>query len=164
MTIVNDVTQAMIRHEAGYRSRVAHFLKVTAFARLIASQETDDSQLCQLIELAALTHDIGIKPSLAKYGSAAGPLQEKEGPPLAQVLFTDVGLAQEQISRICWLIGHHHTLQPICGLDHQIIIEADFLVNADEGALPITSIVKFRDEHFRTKTGTRLINLLFGLD
>jgi hypothetical protein len=164
MSIVNDIAEAMIRHEAGCRSRVAHFLKVAAYARLIASQETDDSQLCQLIELAALTHDIGIKPSLAKYGSATGPQQEKEGPPLAQILFADTGLAQEQTSRICWLIGHHHTLQPIDGLDHQIIIEADFLVNADEGALPIASVKKFRDEHFRTKTGTRLLNLLFDLD
>lgn len=164
MSLVNEVAQAMFRHEAGCRSRIAHFLKVAAYARLIASQETEDSQLCQLIELAALTHDIGIKPSLAKYGSAAGPLQEKEGPPLAEALLSAAGAAPELVSRICWLIGHHHTLQPIEGLDHQIIIEADFLVNADEGNLPVSAVQAFRDGHFRTKTGIRLLNLLFSLD
>lgn len=163
MSIISEAAEAMIRHEEGCRSRIAHFLKVASFARLIALQETDDRSLRQLIELAALTHDIGIKPSLAKYGSAAGPLQEKEGPPLAQALLSEIGAEQGQNCRICWLVGHHHTLQPVEGLDHQIIIEADYLVNADEGALPAAAIVKFRDDHFRTAAGIRLLNLVFTL-
>lgn len=164
MSIITQAAQAMIRHENDNRDRVAHFLKVAAYARLIALQETDDPALRELIELAALTHDIGIKPSLAKYNSAAGPWQEKEGPPLARALFSELSLPQEQINRVAWLIGHHHTLSPIDGLDHQILIEADFLVNSDEGHLPLNAIITFRDAHFRTAAGTALLNQLYQLD
>ncbi|MDD2579387.1 MAG: HD domain-containing protein [Clostridia bacterium] len=164
MSDITRVAQAMIHHEEDQRDRIAHFLKVTAYARLIALRETDDPALQELIELAALTHDIGIRPSLEKYNSAAGPWQEKEGPPLAQAMLSELGLPQDRISRICWLIGHHHTLNPIDGLDHQILIEADFLVNSDEGGLPLSAITSFRDAYFRTATGISLLNHLFKLN
>jgi hypothetical protein len=35
-------------------------------------------------------------------------------------------------TRICFLIGHHHTYTKIDGPDFQILVEADFPVNIDE--------------------------------
>ena len=32
--------------------------------------------------------------------------------------------------RIAFLISHHHTIDQIDGMDYQILIEADYLVNA----------------------------------
>ena len=163
MSIITQVSLAMIGHEKDCHERIAHFFRVTSYARLIMLQETDDPQLHELIELAALTHDIGIKPSLEKHSSSAGPLQEKEGPPLAQHMLTDINLPEDVISRICWLIGHHHTLQPIDGLDHQILIEADFLVNSDDGNMAQDAIRQFRNQYFHTGTGTELLNSLHQL-
>ena len=31
--------------------------------------------------------------------------------------------------RVAYLIGHHHTYDKIEGMDYQILVEADFLVN-----------------------------------
>ncbi len=45
MFSTTQVAEAMIRHEYDCRTRVAHFLKVTAYARLIALQETDETRL-----------------------------------------------------------------------------------------------------------------------
>ncbi len=43
----------------------------------------------------------------------------------------------EQIERVSYLVGHHHTLNVIAGMDYQILAEADFIVNAGEiGTLP----------------------------
>ena len=33
---------------------------------------------------------------------------------------------------MAYLVGHHHTLKDIEGIDYQILIEADYIVNAYE--------------------------------
>ena len=35
-----------------------------------------------------------------------------------------------QIARVAYLVGHHHTLRGIDGIDYQILIEADYIANA----------------------------------
>lgn len=65
------------------------------------------------------------------------------------------------IERVCYLVGHHHTYTNIDGIDYQILIEADLLVNIYEKMLTKEEIIKIRDTIFKTKTGTRLINELF---
>ena len=44
----------------------------------------------------------------------------------------EAGVDQELTHRVCWLIGHHHTYSNIRDIDHQILVEADFLVNMAE--------------------------------
>ena len=36
------------------------------------------------------------------------------------------------VNRIIFLVAHHHTFQEVDGIDYQILLEADYLVNADE--------------------------------
>ena len=43
-----------------------------------------DKEILDILEVAALTHDIGIKISEEKYNSSAGKYQEIEGPAVAQ--------------------------------------------------------------------------------
>jgi len=61
------------------------------------------------------------------------------------------------------LIGHHHTYDQADGPDYQILLEADFLVNAFEDALPKDNIKHFRDQIFRTCTGKELAILFMDL-
>lgn len=163
MSIINRVAERMILHENGDTQKIAHLLKVTMYARLIALGTVEDETQRELIEIAALTHDIGIKPALEKHGSAAGPLQEKEGPPVAEPMLRELGVEEDKVQRISWLIGHHHTLDPIEGIDHQILIEADYLVNADEQGVAKDRITEFRDKYFKTETGTRMLHEIFQL-
>ena len=55
--------------------------------------------------------------------------------------------------RISFLVSHHHTLDQIDGIDYQIIIEADYLVNADESHFSGHNIKNMYDKIFKTETG-----------
>ena len=87
---VNKVTTAMIDYYKGDPKRIQHFLKVHAYAKLIGEQERLDKEILEILEVAALTHDIGIKVSEQKYNSSAGKYQEIEGPAVAQKMLEDL--------------------------------------------------------------------------
>lgn len=151
------VTDAMCDWDAGDSLRIHHFLKVHAFARQIGLAEGLDENTLFTLEAAALTHDIGIKPAEKQYGSCEGLLQERLGPPEAEAMLTALGLPAPVIRRVSFLIGHHHTTQGVAGIDWQILLEADFLVNMIEGHSSAQAIDTFRDKVFRTREGKRLL-------
>jgi HD superfamily phosphodiesterase len=155
------VMNAMLTYYAGDVRRVNHFLKVYGFAKAIGEMEGLPEREQSILEIAALTHDIGIKNSEAKYNSAAGHYQELEGPPAAREMLESLGLDTPLIDRVCWLIGHHHTYGDIKEDDHLILIEADFLVNACEDGMAESSIINVRDKIFRTATGKRYLDTLY---
>lgn len=132
-------------------------MKVYTYAGWIAKWEGLDEATCERIAAAALTHDIGIKPAREKYGSSAGPLQEQEGPAAAEPLLKAAGFEPAVIERVCYLIGHHHTYTGIDGIDYQILVEADFLVNFQEGNQPPESIRQVFDTLFQTESGRQLL-------
>ena len=72
-----------------------------------------DPRTQELLEAAALLHDIGIKVSEEKYHSSAGKYQEIEGPAEARKLLDGICPDKELTDRVCWLIGHHHTYSDI---------------------------------------------------
>lgn len=151
----------MCEYESGCVERVNHFLKVFSFAKAIGEGENCSRETQEILETAALVHDIGIKISLEKYGSPAGEYQEKEGPAEARALLERLGYEEAVISRVCYLVGHHHTYQQIDGLDYQALIEADFLVNLFEGGMERPAIEAVRQKMFRTETGKRLLDSLY---
>jgi len=61
------------------------------------------------------------------------------------------------------LIAHHHTYSNIIGLDYQILVEADFLVNIFEDNMKNNVIEKIRKNIFKTDTGIHLLNSIYGL-
>ena len=65
------------------------------------------------------------------------------------------------VDRICYLIGHHHTYTNVEGLDYQILIEADFLVNLYEDEEDSRTIRKVYDRIFKTKTGKEIFRQMF---
>ncbi len=71
------------------------------------------------------------------------------------------GYTDEQIKRVCYLIGHHHTYHDIDGLDYQILVEADFLVNIYEDNIPADHAKIVRGKIFRTATGKKLLDEMF---
>ena len=126
---INELVTAMITLYHDDPKRIHHFMKVYAFASAIAQSEQVNALLQTRIEAAALVHDIGIHAAERKYRSAAGAYQEKEGPPLARAMLMTIGFSDSLIDRVCFLVGHHHTYTEIDGIDFQILVEADFLVN-----------------------------------
>ncbi|MBE0601771.1 MAG: HD domain-containing protein [Firmicutes bacterium] len=160
--MVDQVMRKMMEYYAGDPRRVNHFLKVYGFARAIAAGEGLDARTREILEVAALTHDIGIRNSEAKYASASGEHQQIEGPPEAEALLRALGAEEERIARVCFLIAHHHTYKDIQGADYQILVEADFLVNAYEDSMSAEAIRACKRKVFQTQTGKALLQTLYG--
>ncbi len=164
MGFKEQVILKMIEFEKGCPKRIQHFMKVYEFAHIIAEEEHLSVKEQELLEIAAIVHDIGIRPSKEKYGYCNGKTQEEEGPKYARELFAEFeGLSDEFVDRICYLIAHHHTYENVDGLDYRILIEADFLVNAYEDDMDESAILTVRDRIFRTHMGTELLNTMFNL-
>jgi predicted metal-dependent HD superfamily phosphohydrolase len=160
--ILSEITKEMFAYYAGDNKRIFHFLKVHALAKQIAVLENLSSQDLFTLETAALTHDIGIKKSEEKYHSASGHYQQIEGPPLAEELLRKIGIPEDMIARVCYLIGHHHDYAHIDGIDYQILIEADFLVNMQETDGTGKGCLR-RKQYFKTSAGKRMCAELFGV-
>ena len=147
-----------------YRSdpaRIQHFLKVHSFAKLIGEEEGLDKNTLYILEAASYVHDIGIRPALEKYGKENGSLQEKEGPAEAEKMMRGLGFEQNVIKRVSYLVGHHHTYTDIDGMDYQILVEADFLVNYFENQMDRETVKKSVKKVFRTETGKHLAEEMF---
>lgn len=153
--------EKMADYYAGDPKRVQHFLKVYEFARLIGEAEELPEDELLVLKTAAIVHDIGIRISEQKYNSSSGKYQEKEGPAVAEPLLRECGYEEEVIDRVLFLIAHHHTYDQIDGMDYQILVEADFLVNLfeDHSSRQVSESVK--RNIFRTKTGLWYLEKMF---
>lgn len=161
---LDDLFMDMIAYYDGDPKRIQHFTKVHSYARLIGiGEELDDASLF-ILETAAYTHDIGIRVAEEKYGRCDGKLQEQEGPIIAQKMLSQLGFENYIVERICFLIGHHHTYDNIDGLDYQILVEADFLVNLYEDDAGNRAIDKAYKRIFKTETGKKIFRLMFGYE
>ena len=159
--IVSSAIGKMIAFYQGNRHDIDHFLKVWAFAQTIGEQEGLDDQTQLTLELAAVVHDIACPLCRQKYGNANGKYQEMESPPLVEGFFAGMPVERDMAERISWLVAHHHTYTHVDGLDYQILLEADFLVNADEGGLARAAIENMRQSVFRTGAGVRLLDSIY---
>ena len=165
MNIIEELALAMIDYNNGDPKRIQHTTKVHAYASMIGKCEGLDEDTLFILESAAIVHDIGIRASEKKYGHQNGKLQEQEGPAVAREMLTRLGgFTDQQIERICWLVGHHHTYHVCEDLDYQILIEADFLVNLFEDEESPNAIRAVRKNIFRTESGTRMLETMYGIN
>ena len=162
--IVSAAIQKMVKFYKGDLHDIDHFLKVWAMTKTIGELEGLDKHAQEILELAAVVHDIACPLCRDKYGDTNGKHQELESPPLVEAFFEGLPVGRGDVERISWLAAHHHTYTHVDRLDYQILLEADFLVNAFEDGLPAENICTFRENVFRTKTGTELLNIMFGLE
>ena len=153
----------MIQYYSGDPHQIHHFVKVHSFAKFIAEQEDVNGELLQVIETAALVHDIGIKVAISQHGRSSGDLQEKLVPPEAERMLSSMNFKKSFIQRVCYLVGHHHTYESIDGLDYQILVESDFLVNIHESKYDRDAIHQISEKIFKTKTGKTLLLSKFDI-
>ena len=151
----------MIRYYSGDAKRIQHFVKVHAFAKLIGEMEQLDEKSMKILETAAYVHDIGIKPAERKYGKSNGKLQEQEGPSVAREMLVKLGFEDKITERVCYLVGHHHTYTNIEGMDYQILVEADFLVNLYEDHSNMETVNSVYHKIFRTESGKQICKTMF---
>jgi HD superfamily phosphodiesterase len=140
--------------------RIDHALSVLEFTKKIMKIEGGDQEI---IVPSAILHDIGIKECERKYHSTMGNLQEKEGPPIAQLILKKIDYPSELIKEILNIIGNHHSPGRVTSLNFQILYEADRLVNLadDFEHLDMAKKEKMIIRNFKTKTGIKLAKNLF---
>ncbi len=158
---IAGVIRSMILYNESDPKRVHHALKVYAFAKSIGELEALDETGMEILELAAVLHDIGIRNSELKYGSSNGKYQELEGPPVAKKMLVQAGVQPTVIERVLYLIGHHHTYTEISGMDYQILVEADFLVNLYEDGLTEQQAQTVLQKYFKTKAGKEYLTAMY---
>ncbi len=157
-----EILTLMIDQSQNNLHDIAHLLKVYAYARTIGELEHLDERTQKTLEAAAIVHDIACPLCREKYGDTSGHHQELESEALLRPFLSVCGLDQPMIERIIYLVSHHHSPALIDDIDFQILIEADYLVNADEGAYPKGSILSAADTLFRTKAGKNLLRSIYG--
>ena len=146
---MSTVATEMIKYYAGDKKRINHFIKVHGYAKAIGEAEELDERTMLILETAAYVHDIGIKISEEKYNSSA------------EEMLTKLRYDKNVIERVSYLVGHHHTYSNIDGIDYQILVEADFLVNIDEDEMTKETAENVREKIFKTKSGTQMLDNLF---
>ncbi len=159
--MTEKILEKMTQYLSGNLEGINHFLKVWSFTRAIAESEGLDEHTREVLEMTAIVHDISCPLCMEKYGNTDGKHQEEESPHLIEEFFADTAVAPEDVERISWLCAHHHTYTDVTSIDHQILLEADYLVNAGENGYSRENIGKFLDKVFCTKLGKSLIKNIY---
>jgi len=126
---IAQVRAAMEAYFGTDRRRIDHALRVTGFARELLQREPGEAEL---VLVTALLHDIGIPEAERKYGSAAGNLQEIEGPPVARGILAQFGYPAPFIDEVSAIIASHHSPGEVETDNFRLIWDADWLVNFGE--------------------------------
>ncbi len=159
--MIENCIEQMIKYFGKDVRRINHALKVYGFASCIARRENVSGQDALIVDVCALLHDIGIKEAERKYNSASGYYQEKEGPAIARELLSGLHLDDKVLDRICFIIGSHHSYNKIDGIDFQILVEADFLVNIYEDAMQGDAVQLIFQKHFKTGSGKEIFKAMY---
>ena len=80
---------------------------------------------------------------------------------LLEEFFKDSDLPKEFTDRVSYIVSHHHTIDGIDGIDYQIMIEADYLVNADESNFSGNNVRNMLEKVFKTETGKFLLKSMY---
>ena len=162
MTLNSDkIIKEMIKYFNKDVKRINHALKVYSFCNTIGTLEQLGDRELLTVRLSGILHNIGIKEAEKKYNSSAGPYQEKEGPGIAKAIMIKYNIDSDIIQRVCHIIGHHHSYNKIDGVDFQILVEADFLVNIYEDGMDKNAITSVRSKYFKTKTGSGILEDMY---
>lgn len=159
--MIAEITKRMIRYFESDTRRISHALKVYGYCKTIGELEAVTPKVLLILEITGLLHDIGIKVAEQKYQSSAGIYQEREGPAVALELLLGLDLDEDILERVSYLIGHHHSYPKIDGIDFQVLVEADFIVNCDEDDMKQEAIETIRGKYFKTETGKALLESMF---
>jgi len=130
---MKDMKRKIIEQMEAYfgrdQKRINHARRVLGHAEEILKTEAGDREV---VEAAAVLHDIGIHAAEKKHGSTAGKFQEIEGPPIAENILQKIGFSENKLAEVLQIIAHHHRPGIINTVNFKIIYEADCLVNKED--------------------------------
>lgn len=158
--VINHESHLMtqvLRYEAGHPRRTQHILKVYALAKLLGEQEQLSVDNQQILQAAAILHDIAIKYCKEHYnGDASQNNQQREAPHLVQRFLSEANYLPSYIPQITELVLHHHDYEHPKSQLLQLLMEADLIVNCYESELRPEKAESIR-QIFQATTGKELL-------
>jgi len=161
MTTIAQIMEKMIAYSNGNIHDIDHLIRVWTYAKTIGEQERLDKDTQYILEVAAITHDIACPLCREKYGNTNGKHQEAEGAPLVREFLPFAEMPEEQIDRVAFLVGHHHTFHDIDRMDYQILVEADYIANATENGYSKQNVETFMQKIMKTESCARILKAIF---
>lgn len=159
---INKLFDLMLEYDKGDPRRINHFIKVHEFTKLIGDHLNLTLEDKLIVQSAAILHDIGIHLSEEIYHDTLGKHQEELGPAEAEKLLEATHhYTPNQCAHILYLIANHHSYDNITDPLLQILVEADFLVNAYEDNMTEEAILTFAGHVFRNQYSFNLLCKLF---
>lgn len=146
-------------YEAGHPRRTQHILKVYALAKLLGEQESLPEPDRQILQAAAILHDIPIKYCKEHHGGDAGQAnQQREAPRLVHDFLQQAEYPAAYAPRILDLVLRHHDYTDPPDPLLRLLIEADLIVNCYESR-PTAADVKRLQPLFHSAAGKTLFAL-----
>jgi HD superfamily phosphodiesterase len=110
--------------------RISHALEVLKYSENI--MENAEGYDYEIVVASALLHDIGIKQSEKVLGYNTGKTQEEYGPSIAEELLKGISFSTEKTTKVCEIIGNHHSRSKYDYIELKILKEADKIVNKQD--------------------------------
>ena len=144
---INDVAKAMKECVGGNPEKVTHFVRVYTLAKSIGELEQLPESLQRQLELSAVVHSVEAEDKVAA----------------VKEIMTSCHVDDETATRVCYIVEHNRDYGHISGMDHQILIEAQSIVEFKEKNTPKSEIVRIAEKRFITNYGKAFLKKAFGV-
>ena len=146
--------------ENGDKDR-AHTHRVWLIAKTIAEEEGLSEDKRDIVEKAAVLHDVACPLCRSLYGKAEGRMQEVHSREVIEPILSILGWSNGTKETLIAMASRHHTYSPSDPVEDVILKEADALVNLTEAeSFDVNQAIWFGANVFRTKTGKFLLEKL----
>ncbi|MDO4178362.1 MAG: HD domain-containing protein [Phascolarctobacterium sp.] len=159
---MNNETELLFRvlcFEEGHPRRTQHILKVYALAKLLGEKAKLSAQELQILQAAAILHDIAIKYCKEHFdGVCNQALQKQVAPMLVRQFLELADYSPEYIPVVTELVLKHHDYDAPKNKLLQFLMEADLIVNCYEAFPDEEKLTKIKTI-FKSQAGKELFNL-----
>ena len=150
--------EKMMEQLRGRPDQVRHFLQVAEFAKMIGRREKLDETAMAALSTAAILCSLGDE-SYRETNQGEDGKTEKAGK--AEGMLRDLDYDDLVIDRALFLMDHCGPGQEVDGPDHQILLEAIWLVRLCEEKAGKEEAERVRREVFHSPSAIRFLNLLY---
>lgn len=141
---INQIALKMKEHFNGNQEKVQHNVRVYTISKTIGELEKLPPELQTSLEIISLVHEIEQIEEIDK-------------------MLREIELEDKYIERVIYIMKNRKDYKHICGLDHQILTEADFIVHMKEDNLEQDEIVKIGNKYFFTNYGRGFLKKAFKI-
>lgn len=160
--MINNETQllySVLCYEEGHCRRMQHILKVYALAKLFGEQEKISVEDQQILQAAAILHDVAIKYCKEHYNGDASQNNQKQVVSILVTRFLEsANYLPSYVPKIIELVNCHHDYDKPKNKLLQLLMEADLIVNCYENR-PDYKKAEYIKKIFQTDGGKELMAL-----